>query len=223
MNQPFINIHCHKAQDVAVKAVRNYIIGKEELPLNTNLAYFSAGLHPWYLPSYELTDLWLEQLQTVSLIINCLAIGEAGLDKVCKTPFELQQYAFLKQIDFSEKVEKPMIIHQVRSVNEILSIRKLKRCRQPWIIHGFFGSVAQANQLINNGCLLSFGDRILKETSKARMIFSIISPGDFFLETDDGDFSIKEIYSAVSSFTEISIENLIEHQNKNFITVFQLA
>ena len=56
--------------------------------------YLSAGIHPWYLTEEDMNSQlqWLDKLlETDSRL---LALGEAGLDKVCSTPFALAAQSF---------------------------------------------------------------------------------------------------------------------------------
>lgn len=96
--------------------------------------YYSAGIHPWYASE----DLF-NTLQTIAIQSNIVAIGEAGLDKLTHTPWELQKKLFLDQIDLAENLKKPLIIHCVKAWPELIAIHKTSRPSVPWIIHGFRG------------------------------------------------------------------------------------
>ena len=70
--------------------------------------YYSVGIHPWYIT---------ENIDFDKLIEKCLddkvkAIGECGLDFHRKeiSP-KKQEEIFIRQIEISEQLEKPMIIH----------------------------------------------------------------------------------------------------------------
>ena len=54
-------------------------------------------------------------------------------------------------------IHKPLIIHQVKALQEILYLKKKFHPAQPWLIHGFRGKPELAQQLLATGIDLSFG------------------------------------------------------------------
>ncbi len=220
MHTPFINIHSHNPSSSGEITIQNFISSRDRILVDEFQDYFSVGLHPWFLESEEYVRNGITAIEIFALQKNCLAIGEAGLDKVCNTPGQLQYYAFRCQVELSERLHKPMIIHQVRSPNEVIKLRKALRCTQPWVIHGFQGSFEQANQIIENGCYISLGKSLLKPTLKLLKIGEQLSCDYFFLETDNSDYSIGQIYAAASTLFKVSSEVLKEKQYDNFLRVF---
>lgn len=88
-----------------------------------------------------------------------VAVGEAGLDKLCDVPLPLQQEAFQAAIELSEKYRFPLLIHAVKATVELLVFQKKHRPTQPWIIHGFRGKKELAEDLLRHGFYLSFGKK----------------------------------------------------------------
>lgn len=121
---------------------------------------FSCGLHPWHLDAARLGE-DLEALRTILGDPRCLAVGECGLDRVVAIPWELQERAFAAQIEFSEELGKPLVVHCVRSIADVVHWRKRTRTRQPWILHGFAGGMESARQALRAGLHLGFGRGIL--------------------------------------------------------------
>lgn len=101
--------------------------------------FLSVSLHPWYLSAENLQAQinWMEHC--LSSDPRVVAVGEAGLDKLCDTPLPLQQEAFQAAIELSEKYRFPLLIHAVKATAELLALQKKYRPTQPWIIHGFRG------------------------------------------------------------------------------------
>ena len=220
MNFPFINIHTHKPCAEHALCISN-LFPDQFSDRNKNISgYFSVGIHPWYVKDKEYLEKQLSLLQETVSHPKCIAIGECGLDKVSKTPWDLQKQAFAEQIKISEKEDKPVIIHCVKAWDDILQMRKNENTRKKWIIHGFNSSMQMARQLIDSGCMLSFGSIILKSDSKAVNILSELDFNDFFLETDDADISIEKIYEKSSEIRNENIDNLKSQQYKNFEHVF---
>lgn len=80
-------------------------------------AYYSVGIHPWYLTRENLDRQW-EMLLAAIQCPQVLAIGEAGLDKLVRTDYMLQQEVFEKQAMLAHEMKYPLVIHAVRSANE---------------------------------------------------------------------------------------------------------
>lgn len=153
----------------------------------------SFGLHPWYL-----TDHWEQDLEAFDG--HPVLIGECGLDRLCETPYELQLKAFQAQIQLSERLELPLVLHCVRALDDAL---RLKRgTRQPWIFHGFRGKPQQLQQLLDHGFYISFGFRHNTESLRA-------CPSDrLFLETDDSPEPIASLYETAAALRSTTVDAL---------------
>lgn len=147
-----------------------------------------------------------------------LAIGECGLDKVTTTPFDLQQQVFIQQIQWASQIQKPLIIHCVRAYDEVLQLLKAYQPGVPVIFHGFNKSVQLAQQVIHAAHYLSFGEALQKEN--IQKTFGELPIEKLFLETDDSDLSIKEIYQLAAKARSISEESLSLQLQKNIVRVF---
>ena len=118
--------------------------------------WFSIGIHPWRIEDYQRQYPWNELRRMLSLP-QVLAIGEAGIDKLCGVSMDEQERVFLHQAEMAEEIGKPLIIHMVKSIDEIVRFRTQIHPSVPWIIHGFRGKPAQAQQLLSHNFCLSFG------------------------------------------------------------------
>lgn len=150
---------------------------------------YSVGIHPW-----EEADPAprLDALAELASRQEVAAIGEAGLDLAKGAPMYRQLLAFRRQVEISEEVGKPLIVHCVKTIDMIAGLRRDLRPSQPWVVHGFRGKPASAQQLLRCGCWLSFGERFNAET--VRMV-----PADFLLaETDCSEKTIQQIIAALS-------------------------
>lgn len=151
---------------------------------------YSVGIHPWNItPDYRKEwDLLLQ----IAGNEQVLAIGEAGLDKQIPLDMELQMEVFKCQIELAEQIRKPLIIHSVRTSNELIQLKKQYSPQMPWVIHGFRGNKNIAVALINEGFYLSFGEKYQAEALKATPMNRI------FVETDESVESIDNIYNKVA-------------------------
>jgi TatD DNase family protein len=162
---------------------------------------YSAGLHPWYLSEETMPEArgWLmAQVKDPT----CKAVGETGLDKACKTDWDLQMEAFEFCVETAVDARKPLIIHCVRAFEEVLEMKKkYGRAHESvrWIFHGFNKNPAVAEMLLKAGAYLSFGAAILNSKSPAAQSLRICPDDRFFLETDDlENVDAEAIYEAAA-------------------------
>ena len=176
--------------------------------------YYSIGLHPW-----DIHDNWsvlMAKMAIMALHPQVVMIGEAGLDKKKGTAsLEQQMEVFRKHVELSELVRKPLIIHCVKAVDEVLAQRKALRATLPWVLHGFRGGAEQALQLHRAGIQVSLGEHCNEYLVQTLPLDCIL------LESDDrGD--IDAVYRAVSLFADVEEENLRFIVHRNIIRVLQL-
>ncbi len=160
----------------------------------------------------------MQQLKRISINKNVLAIGECGLDKICDVDLDLQQEVFVQQIELANAIGKPIIIHCVRAYEEVLMLLKKEKASVPVIFHGFNKNKIIADKIIANGYYLSFGKALQKPQTAA--IISGVPADRIFLETDDADISIEEIYHLAASACSIDEASLILQIQKNAAAVF---
>ncbi|MBR5081854.1 MAG: TatD family hydrolase [Bacteroidales bacterium] len=218
MNSPFVDIHTHtvKTADDLIQIVNLDL--EQPCP---NQGYYSYGIHPWKLDNVdfqlkEAFSLLKERLQSP----NVLALGEAGLDKMHKESFERQIAVFERQIDLSEALQKPMILHDVKSHNEILALRKKHKAKQPWILHGFNGTEQDIRQLTGQGLYLSVGESLLHSERKITKSLKYIPLELLFLETDMAEMGIESIYDAAAKMLNINVPVIQRQIFSNFARVF---
>jgi TatD DNase family protein len=203
----FFDFHHHK------KNMPNGIYNLDIEQIQTDIPY-SIGIHPKDIDENAVDSQFEWMKNRVSE--NCLAIGECGLDSFVETDQKIQEDVFLRQIQFANEVKKPMIIHCVRKFYEVISFKKY--AEQPMIIHGFNKKERIAEDLLKNNFYLSFGKAVLYNLSLQNTLK--ITPLDkIFLETDNDDFSLEELYEKVSEIKGISLENLNKQIAENLETI----
>ena len=204
----YLNLHTHHPTlSPGVIEVESVYFGQQKLP---SAALRSVGLHPWYLDGVDFQQAaqWLVEEAEKP---ETLAIGEAGLDKACGTPWEVQVDAFRQCVALSEKVQKPLILHCVRAYAETLAFRKAWNARLPWIYHGFNKNMPTALMLLRAGCYLSFGKDLLNANNHAAECLSGAPEGRFFLETDDAELSIAQVYARAAEIRGLAPTVLADH------------
>lgn len=213
----FIDIHTHKlVENKNIISIYNTFLYKENLKKKNQ----SIGLHPWHL---EETNIEEEIVRIEKNITNerVIAIGECGLDKLCKTNFMLQIEILKRQIKIAEKVSKPVIIHCVKSYNEILQIRKKTNLNIPWIIHDFNENQEITKKLIDKNIYISIGKKINNQQTKVYKNLQDFNLDYIFLETDDSEYLIEDIYLRVSEKLNLKKQKLVEIICNNFLRVFK--
>ena len=210
----YIDIHTHKQTSLSVSIV-NCFNNFSQLPAG---GFYSVGIHPWYINTE--TEKQFIELTQVSKQVNVIAIGECGLDKVCKTDFALQQLYFIKQIQLANTVHKPLIIHCVRAYHEIIQTLEEQKVQVPVIFHGFNKNKVLAQSLITKGYYLSFGRHLLN-TAVAET-FKTLPLEQVFLETDDSEMEIEEIYKAAAAIKNIDVATLCKQVTQNALLVFNV-
>jgi TatD DNase family protein len=207
-----IDFHTHKSVQSETELSIQSIRQGEPLPLQ---GLFGYGLHPWDSETQNKLQLNAE----ISNNKNLFYIGECGLDKLRGTSLTQQISIFKDHIQISERLKKPLVIHCVGYFNELLQIKKEKQPVQPWIIHGFTGHPQLARQLTSAGFRLSFGPAILIKKSKAAKSLEQTPSQFFFLETDDSNVSIQEIYKNAAEIRALDIQQIIEIIWNNFLSL----
>ncbi len=180
--------------------------------------FCSIGIHPWDLTaenSERLCDVLQRELERrKSENRPCVAIGEAGLDKLAAAPMELQVKIFERQVALSEDCRLPLIIHCVKAVDELLAVKKRLAPLQAWIWHGFRGKAQQASQLLRHGFYLSLGEHYSQEAMRA------IPASRLFLETDESALDISDIIRRAAEVRGVDAECLQETLRENVQKVF---
>jgi len=203
----FFNFH-HHHKNISYGI---YNLDLESIPTDSP---YSIGIHPKdiNMNSIENQFNWVES----NISENCFAIGECGLDSFVEIDQKIQEEVFLRQIKFANDIKKPVIIHCVRKFYEVISYKKY--AKQPMIIHGFNKKQSIAEDLLKNNFYLSFGKAVLYNLS-LQNILKITPLDKIFLETDNDDFDIEELYLKVSEIKEISLESLNKQIIENLETI----
>lgn len=215
----YIDIHTHGASPAdGVFSVENIMAHESRLPGKIAGLTFTAGIHPWHLTEDNHKDL-MDYIRSIAGNENIKAIGEAGFDKLRGPSMDLQRTAFGEQAAIAKEISKPMVIHCVRSWDELLSSHRILKPELPWLVHGFRGKKELAMQLVNRGMYLSFWFDFVLRPESAALLGSL--PKDrLFLETDGADVSIKDIYKKVANDLNIPEGELKETIYSNYHEFF---
>lgn len=221
MNIP-LDIHTHRLPQVPGEAIVNC---SNETFFPQEGGWYSVGIHPWTIPAlcagredsflgsrdlYELES----HLKVLASHPQVLAVGESGLDKLTAAPLSLQIALFKRQALLAMETGKPLVIHLVRAVAELLALKRTLRPTNPWIIHGFRGKAALAEDYLRHGFFLSFGEKFQEEALR-------LTPVDrLFVETDESNVGINELYERLAAVRGVSPEEFKKSVKENIVRAF---
>ena len=213
-----MNIHAHRCRAAEGEWVLRSLKSGEYPPDQDPCAAYSVGLHPWEIADRDVPDA-LRKVRLATKNRQVLAVGEVGLDGLTEAPPELQMKVFMEQVKLAREKGLPVIIHAVKAYQELIAFSKTIRPSVPMIIHGFRGSLQLAEDLLKFGYYLSFGEPLL-EADKAREAFAGVPLERVFLETDESDVPIGEIYRAAAEIRGISVDSLRLHMFEKTLEIF---
>lgn len=192
-------------QDVRALAMPGVYPAQWERIVQASLAtrgfYFALGIHPCWihqvavdavaLADYERSIAALVAAMPASEQYKWVAMGECGLDKTIALPLQQQQDIFAWHIGLANDWRKPLIVHSLKTHNELISLCKKNKPRYGGVVHAFSGSYETAMQLIELGFYLGAGGTITYERAqKTRATFARIPAESIVLETDGPDMPL---------------------------------
>lgn len=214
----YIDIHTHLPSSSTKKSIINIQITESQQTIPNDIE-ISIGIHPWN--TTDISSNTLNFLLQQASNLNVLALGECGIDRLKGANIDIQKEIFIYQAKLANNINKPLIIHCVKAFPEIISIYKKLKPDNPWIIHGFNQNKQITEELIKHRIYLSFGSSLLNNSSNASKIFSKIPKEYIFVETDESNIDIKEIYTKAAELRNISLIELSKIINSNYKRCFK--
>lgn len=151
--------------------------------------YYCLGIHPWYVDEHSQAD--LDDLES-RLAVHpelCVAIGECGLDRI-RGDLAVQRPWFEAQAGLAARYDYGLVIHSVRTHDEVSSVLRGLNWSGRALIHGFSGSYQQAKTLVDLGCYIGVGGVITHSRSrKTRDAVARLPLEALVLETDAPDMA----------------------------------
>ena len=191
-----LDIHTHHERRQSVVSLSAVQLASQhqdpsEVVLPEGIAY-SVGIHPWDTAA-DIPDAAWEMLTAVAEMPQVVAVGEAGIDKLRGGAMFRQLLTFRRHVELSERLRKPLIIHDVKAHDIILGLRRDLALAMPWCIHGFRGKPSVAEMFTRHGIYLSFGVDFNEQTVRAM-------PQEYILaETDNADTGIETVIASLSA------------------------
>ena len=206
MHAPYIDIHTHNKIEQPNIGIENFDI--EDIRSNQVFPNsYSLGLHPWNLSNSSVDNL-LMLLENLADNNKVKAIGECGIDRVVSIDINLQKEVFQYQLELAERLGKSIIVHNVRAFSDMLETLKKTKPSIPIIFHAFSGNEEIIKKLLHFNSYFSFGKDLFNENSKASRIIAKVPRNCLFLETDNWNGNIIDVYKEASNRLNISIIEL---------------
>lgn len=154
--------------------------------------YAALGLHPIVVESHQ--DVHLDKLEAYlkQPPEKLVAIGEIGLDLYREDPqFDKQERLLDAQLRLAKNYDLPVILHSRRTHDKLaLHLRRHDLPRRG-VVHGFAGSLQQAQAFIKLGYAIGVGGTITYErASKTRQTIAQLPLESLLLETDAPDMPL---------------------------------
>lgn len=171
---------------------------------------YSVGIHPWTSQKLPNAQEW-EEFDKIAALPEVVAIGECGVDKLKGGPLFKQLIILNHQIELSEKLHKPLIIHDVKAHDVIVGLKRDMPITQKWVVHGFRGKPTVAKMLTDAGIYLSFGENFNPDS------LPIVPRHMILAETDESLLNIEEIIKNISAAMGEDVTELIQENTKAFL------
>ena len=143
------------------------------------------GISPNDLEDYNKDN--TEKIYTLAKNKKIVAIGEIGLDYYWnKDKKELQEKAFIEQIEIANSLNKPIVIHTRDAIFDTIDILKNKiNCKEKGVFHCCPLNVDLVREGLKLGFYISFAGPITFKNSKnADEIIKMVPEDRFLIETD---------------------------------------
>ncbi|BBA85003.1 TatD family hydrolase [Candidatus Nardonella dryophthoridicola] len=244
-----IYLKCYKNIEEFIKNIRNNNI-KYLLNINLNFNFFkkniakirnyneilnSYGIHPLSIKNKKIN---YEKLKKICELKYISAIGETGLDFL-KEKNEIfiknQIDSFIKHVNISLELNKPILIHTRNSSTYIVNIFKRNKDLKG-IIHCFNYDIDTLRKILNYNFYISIsGILTFKKSDYLRKLIKYIPLSRLLVETDSpyltpepyrGNYNkpiyIIETIKMISNLLNVDINFLSYKIYKNFINIFNL-
>ena len=151
--------------------------------------FYCLGIHPWFVEEHSEADLVELRRRLEGRPDRCVAIGECGLDRI-RGSLEAQLPWFEAQVALADKLNLPLVIHSVKTHDEVHGVLNRRQWQGRALIHGFSGSFQQAAKLVDLGCFIGVGGVITHPRArKTRDAVAKLPLEALVLETDAPDMA----------------------------------
>ena len=147
--------------------------------------YAAIGWHP--VDAIDLTDDYLKWIEELTAHPKVVAIGEIGLDYHWdKSPKDVQQAVFRRQIQLAKRLDLPIIIHNREATEDVVTILEEEGASEVGgIMHCFSGSPETAQRCLDMNFYISLGGPVtFKNAVKPKEVAKEVPLERLLIETD---------------------------------------
>ncbi len=189
------------------------------------------GVHPWCAD--WLSPDWRRELRSrLESMPSC--VGEIGLDKAHEaTDAALQHKIFTQQLEIAAELDRPVIIHCVRSWGPLIEALELHRPPR-FMLHAYGGAAELIPVLARLGGYFSFSGELentgrprlrkaLAATPRDRLLFETESPAapdEAFAPWRRGPQFMAKVVSTAAAVLDMRTEDLAETARANSFSFF---
>lgn len=158
-----------------------------ELANNYSQIYTVSGISPNDIPeNVEKLQAEIYEIEKLAKNQKVVGIGEIGLDYYWnKENKELQKYAFIKQIELSNKLKLPIVIHTREAVMDTIEIVKENPVNKKGVFHCCPLNPELVKEALKLGFYISFaGPVTFKNSKNADEVIRLVPDEKMLIETD---------------------------------------
>ncbi len=154
--------------------------------------YAALGMHPIVIEQHDESGLAQLENYLAQRHPKLAAVGEIGLDLYRDNPqFERQQALLEAQLQLAKRYDLPVILHSRRTHDKLAMLLKKHNLPRAGVVHGFSGSLQQAERFVQLGYKIGVGGTITyPRASKTREVMARLPLSALLLETDAPDMPL---------------------------------
>ena len=215
---------------------RKTILKAMELTEQHAFIYAVVGWHP--VDAIDCTEEDLEWIESLTAHPKVVGIGETGLDYHWdKSPRDIQQEVFRKQIRLAQKVNLPIIIHNRDATADVIRILREEEAEKTGgIMHCFGGSVETAKECIDMNFMISLGGPVTFKNAKTPKEVAAEIPLEYLLIETDAPYLAPHPYRGkrnepawvilvaeeIARLKNLPVKEVAEETTKNALKVFNI-
>lgn len=198
--------------------------------------YGVIGWHP--VDAVDCTEEDLQWIKELAAHPKIVGIGETGLDYYWdKSPKDIQQELFRKQIQLAKDVQLPIVIHNRDATGDVVRILQEEQASEAGgIMHCYGGSVETARQCIDMNFYISLGGPVTFKNAKMPKEVAKEIPLDKLLIETDAPYLAPHPYRGkrnepsyvplvaeeIARLKEISVEEVAKQTTANAKKIFAM-
>ncbi len=189
------------------------------------------GIHPEIFSRPNFSSISEKEIdekihQVQDLLVKSLGIGEIGLDPKYGNE-SMQALLFARQLEITERSNKPVALHSKDRVSKILGMLSSYRLKGKVMFHWFAGTEQEMKILNDRGYYASFGPSILNSKRRARLVEvtdlhfllaetdSPLRFGSVFKERSISPHMISSVLFSMSLIRKVSFSSMVEINENN--------